>query len=403
MLREITDCEVCGNKNLVQTLTLGFHPLCDDLVEIGSSRICKEYPINILFCNDCITAHQGFQVPKHELFPQSYHYRAKQTLDVLNGLRSLVNSCEQYGLSGKKVLDIGCNDGSLLSFFAEKKARTFGIEPTGAYVEALHAGHNVLHAFFGEKTAEELAQKHGLFDIITFTNVFAHIEDLHDVVRGLKKIMHENTVIVIENHYLGAILEKFQFDTFYHEHPRTYSLTSFMHIARLLDCTMSHVEFPSRYNGNIRIFLEPKARHNASVTWEKLMDQERNFCQKMIDMGNKIPSWIDQTKENLNMNINKYGRLSAKAYPGRSMIPIKLLNLNEHHIDVIYEKPVSAKIGYYVPGTRIPIVSDAQFDAPGYKKPLLNLAWHIGDEIKQYMSGLGYSGSMIDLISTPTG
>src|SRR3990170_3439890 len=106
------------------------HPLCDDLVPIGEHRICKEYPIEILFCDVCLTAHQRYQVPKEDLFTDSYHYRARMTGSVLSGMSELVSSCELRlcGVKGKTVLDIGCNDGSLLNFFKAKECRTIGIE-----------------------------------------------------------------------------------------------------------------------------------------------------------------------------------------------------------------------------------------------------------------------------------
>jgi hypothetical protein len=68
-LTEITRCEVCGGHTLRPVLDLGRHPMCDDLVAVGDARICVEYPIEILFCDTCRTAHQRFQIPKHELFP----------------------------------------------------------------------------------------------------------------------------------------------------------------------------------------------------------------------------------------------------------------------------------------------------------------------------------------------
>lgn len=121
---EISSCEVCGNTHLIPVLDLGLHPMCDDLIPVGDPRVCREYPIEILYCKGCFTAHQRYQVPKRELFPESYHYRSRFTADVLKGMEGLVESCVQrFGsLSEKKVVDIGCNDGSLLDF-SEIKVR----------------------------------------------------------------------------------------------------------------------------------------------------------------------------------------------------------------------------------------------------------------------------------------
>ena len=84
--------------------------------------------------------------------------------------------------------------------------------------------------------------------------MFAHIEDLSNLLKNLKKIITSNTYLIIENHYLGSVLEKKQFDTFYHEHPRTYSFTSFLKISNILDMKIVNCTFPSRYGGNIRSY-----------------------------------------------------------------------------------------------------------------------------------------------------
>ena len=117
---EIRSCEVCGASHQITALDLGPHPLCDDLIPLGDSRKCEEYPIEIVFCQNCYTAHQRFQVPKQTLFPKTYHYRARFTADVLKGMAQMVEACkEKVGdITGKTVLDIGCNDGSLLNFFS---------------------------------------------------------------------------------------------------------------------------------------------------------------------------------------------------------------------------------------------------------------------------------------------
>lgn len=401
MLHEITSCEVCGSEDLTTVINLGLHPMCDDLVPVNNTRVCNEYPIEILFCAKCITAHQRFQVPKKELFPQSYHYRSRHTGDVLNGMSALVEACENnYGnLAGKKVLDIGCNDGSLLSIFKEKGAITYGIEPTCAFKDAINNKHEVINDFFCESVAYDFVKKHGQPDIITFTNVFAHIEDLKDVIKALIIVMHKKSILIIENHYLGAVIEKFQFDTFYHEHPRTYSCTSFAHIAELLGLQIGEVEFPSRYNGNIRVVYVPKEYKSNQLELEEIYDQEKKFSEGLKQMGQKIGPWRKQKRSEIENLVKEHGKLSAKAFPGRAAILVKMLDLNADLIKATYEKPQSGKINHYIPGTRIPILSDDEFDLSEDKIPLLNFAWHISDEINSYLKGRGYNGPIIDLIT----
>ncbi|MCH9770195.1 MAG: class I SAM-dependent methyltransferase [Gammaproteobacteria bacterium] len=401
-INQINSCEVCGNTELKTVLNLGVHPMCDDLVPVGEIRTCSEYPIEILFCKQCVTAHQKYQVPKLELFPESYHYRSRFTADVLKGMQNLVASCEEkYGdLSGKAVLDIGCNDGSLLDFFKKQGATTIGIEPTGAWVEAEKKGHVTYGNYLSKEVAQAIVLEHGKPDFITFTNVFAHIEDLNGVLEALKVLMKKTTKIIIENHYLGSVLDGNQFDTFYHEHPRTYSYTSFVRIAQSLGAHLEGVEFPSRYGGNIRVFIGNSSETLSKVDMEALARREGQFYDDFKVLRKNIEQWMDVKKTSITEQLDKYGRLSAKAFPGRAAILIKMLDLNENHIAKVYEKPGSLKIGHYLPGTRIPIHSDDELLAQKDKtQPLLNLAWHIPNEIKAYLKNNGYEGEVFDILS----
>lgn len=395
-------CEVCGHEDLQVVLDLGLHPLCGDLVEIGSSRRCREYPIQIYCCPTCVTAHQAVQVPKKELFPANYHYRASNTADVLNGMRSLVDACvaKLGDLHHRKVLDVGCNDGSLLSIFREKTgAQTFGIEPTNAARDAESAGHQVVQDYFTEEVARSFVQRFGHPDVITFTNVFAHIEDLPSLLRAVGLLMHSGTTLVVENHYFGSVLDRNQFDTFYHEHPRTYSFTSFKFIAETLGCGISDLAFPSRYGGNIRVMMQPIAQPSHEADHEDVLLREQSFGQQLASMQLNIARWHEKKLAEILELVRQHGPLPAKAFPGRAAIAIKLLGLDERHISAVHEKPGSKKIGHYVPGTRIPIVSDDELDLSAMQTPLLNLAWHINDEIGAYLKGRGFRGQIVNIIS----
>ena len=388
----IKNCEVCGNKGINSILDLGLHPLCDDLVSLEDTRICVEYPIDIAFCDQCYTAHQLYQVPKRELFTADYHYRARMTGSVLEGMSDLVDSIEKRSgsLSNKKVLDIGCNDGSLLDFFKKKGAVTFGIEPTGA---AEDSKHKTLNAFFDKENAEVILKDFGKPDFITFTNVFAHIEDLPGLLENLKLLMHEETILVIENHYLGAVFRTGQFDTFYHEHPRTYSKRSFEYIAKSLSLNLLDVEFVSRYGGNIRAYIGNGEEKFVEV-------DESHFAEGLRKMNSDVEEWKEEMLKTIRKYVDKYGKLRAKAFPGRSAILIKLLGLDENHISAVYEIKGSKKVGHYIPGTRIPIKPESDlYNEINQTLPILNLAWHIPSEVRKNLSSNGYIGEVLDIKS----
>ena len=388
----ITSCEVCGRSKLKDVLNLGLNALCDDLIKIGEQIHSKEYPIEIVFCDFCNTAHQKYQVPKETLFHEEYHYRSRVTSDVVLGMKSLVDSYIKTNgsLSGLKVLDVGCNDGSLLNLFKEKGAKTYGVEPTGAAKEAMN-NHTIIQDFFDDKTAEVLFTKYKYFDIITFSNVFAHIDNLDSLISNTCKLMSDNTTLIIENHYLGSILEKGQFDTFYHEHPRSYSLNSFKEIARKMNANIFKYEFPSRYGGNIRVFISREKKSNG-LFYEDI-DYLNLFAQMNIDMK----KWIRLKRIELEKYFLKYGKLPAKAFPGRAVILIKLLGLTEEHISAVYEIKGSMKTGFYVPSTRIPILPESELYQQKDQKPIINLAWHISKAVRENLKRNNYFAEVIDI------
>lgn len=376
--------------------------MCDDLIRVGDSSNNVEYPISIVFCDECKTAHQKFQIPKNTLFPSSYHYRSRHTADVLNGMRQLAGKTESIlgSLDGLTVLDIGCNDGSLLSIFREIGAKTVGIEPTGAAVDARAAGHVVYEDYVTPAVASAVVEKHGQPDVITFTNVFAHIEDLSGLLESVRVLIGPRTLLVIENHYLGSILDGYQFDTFYHEHPRTYSLTSFRYIADALGLSLVATEFPHRYGGNIRVMMQQKSAGATQAQPAQELRDERDFGERLREMGSKIPVWQKAKRAQIADAVAQYGPLPAKAFPGRAAILVKLLGLDETMISAVYEKPGSMKVGHYVPGTRIPILSDDDYDWQADRPaPMVNFAWHISSEIHNYLRGRGYRGPITDIFS----
>ena len=392
----ITSCQIC-KKKLVKLFSLGKHPLCDDLIKINKKETNFLYPIELVYCKDCYVVYQKYQIKHDVLFNKNYHYRARFTKDVTDGQKKLVDTIfKKYGnLKNKKILDVGCNDGTLLNFFRKKGAITYGIDPTNAIKDA-NPKHVIINNFFNYKNIKLIKKRFKDIDYITFTNVFAHINNLEDTLESLKSLTTNKTKIIIENHYLGSIVNKKQIDTFYHEHPRTYSLKSLIIIAKKINLNIEHIEFPKRYGGNIRVFLGKK---NLNHNFEKILKNEKKFYKKLKETYNEIKIWKKIKLKQINDLNDKFGPLPAKAYPGRAAILIKLLDLTKNHIFSSYEKPNSKKIGHYIPGTNIPILSDKNLKKQiNSEIPIINLAWHIPAEIKKYLRGQKIKNRIINII-----
>ena len=392
-------CEVCKSKLPKTNIDLGDQPLCDDLIKFKNNKNSLLYKIKTSLCTKCLTVNQLYSVKKQTLFPKSYHYRSGLTNDVLNSMEDLTSSVSKYFNNKKEmtVLDVGCNDGSLLNFFHKKKFNTIGIEPTGAAKECKKI-HKIFNNYFDKKISKKIINKFGKIDVITFTNVFAHINNFSELIGSLKLFIsnNPNILIVIENHYLGSVLNKKQFDTFYQEHPRTYSVTSFNFISNLLGLNISKLNFPKRYGGNIRVFLSKQNKINVN----RFLDFERScFINQFNKMPKLINTWVKNKKILYNL-VKSNNTLIGKAFPGRASILINLLKLDNTVIKFVCEKKGSKKIGYKIPGTNIPIVSDSALIKIKNKKKyiIINFAWHIKDEIKNYLRKKKISNKIINIL-----
>ena len=388
-------CEVCLNTLSGPILTLGAHPLCDDLISIGHDPEVTKYLQELKLCKHCLTAHQVYAVEKELLFKPDYHYRAGLTRDVLKGMEDLVEATlpNIVNLRTPVILDVGCNDGSLLGIFKNiMDCITIGVDPTDAILSAKNVIDYPIQEYFNEHTARSIIDKVGFPDLITFTNVFAHIEDLVELLNALKILIKPGAILIVENHYLGAILENSQFDSFYHEHPRTYSAKSFEFISKSLGMSIEAIDFPSRYGGNIRVTMRKQTSTQTFSLPTRVREQEDAFLESFILMQDVYEKWKIQAVNQLAVLIEK-GPIFGKALPGRAVMLISALNITEKEMPVLFEQPNSPKVGFYVPNTRIEILNDT--DLMNLKPDrIIVWAWHIIEEVCQYLLEIGFKGEV---------
>jgi SAM-dependent methyltransferase len=179
-------------------------------------------------CPSCTLNQLDYVVSGKTIYHSEYPYRSGITQPLVDYFGVMSGELiEEFSLGeADLVVDIGSTDGTLLKCFKKRGTRVLGVEPTNIARFAQNDGIDTIQAFFNEQIAREIVDEHGYASLVNSTNTFAHMAELGEVVRGMKRLIGPNGTIVIENHYLIDVLQRLQFDTVYHEHIRTYSLRS---------------------------------------------------------------------------------------------------------------------------------------------------------------------------------
>src|SRR5262249_25719258 len=181
----------------------------------------------LLFCPESRLVQLGSIVDPAILFPPHYAYTSGTTRILRENFAQLYEEImSRHPLwPTDLIVDVGANDGTLLSNF-QTGHRVCGIEPTNAYKLAEGRGIDMVNSFINYAAAEEVVRRHGRAAVVTATNVFAHVEDIHEVISSILEMLEDGGIFIPESHYLLSLLDTLQYDTVYHEHLRYYSLQS---------------------------------------------------------------------------------------------------------------------------------------------------------------------------------
>lgn len=282
------------------------------------------------------------------------------------------------------AVDIGSNDGTLLRFFKQAGFRVLGIDPARAIAAAASAsGIETEAAFFTETVARRILEERGPATIITANNVFAHIDDLSDVARGVARLLDRDGVFVFEVSYLLDVLRKTLFDTIYHEHLSYHAVKPLIGFFQRHDLKLFHIQRVGSHGGSVRCFVCPKgARRGPSESLAAAIDEEERGGLFDPQTYRTFASTIESVKVDLT------GLLSAIAARGETVAgygaPAKATTLLYHFglggalRYIVDDSPLKQKL--FSPGTHIPVVAATELAAnrPDY---LLILAWNFADAI----------------------
>lgn len=398
---KLNKCQISNRDDLEFVIDLGHQPLCDSVLDKKQLNFPeKTYPLRFYRSKSLGHAQIDYIVPNEEVYFPEYPYRPGITKEVqMHHLQRSTEMIKNFKIpQNSLIVDIGSNDGTLLGFYKEKFMRVVGIEPTNTAKIAKKNGINTIQNFFDENVAEEILSKYGYPKLITATNVFAHMSSMGKVIRGIKKLLNDDSFFILENHYIVNILQNNQYDSIYHEHIRSYSLKSLVYLFSLYEMKVINAELVERYGGTISVTVTKNLKLKSSKNVNDLLELEHKHGIFNKKLWNDFKLNVVNTKNDL-MQIaldayNKGERFVGKSCPGRCSTLINYVGLDKTLMPYISEQSTSLKLGKYLPGKHIPIVDDKTLfkENPDY---VVIFAWHYGKEIAKDLKGKGLKSKII--------
>lgn len=396
-------CQVSGSEALNLVIDLGHQPLCDGLLTTDQvQQPVTTYPLSLYHCPYSGLAQLGYVVDGADVYPPDYPYRSGISVPLAAYQRAFADSvCAKYrgGMANPLVVDVGSNDGTLLTGFKRHGCRALGIEPTDvATIAEEENGIVTWQMFFDQDAARQIVADYGKAQIVTMTNVFAHMSGLGEVMRALCLLLRDDGVFITESHYLLDVLEKNQFDTIYHEHVRTYSLMSLRGLFDQYGLEVFDVERGDRYGGNIRAYVGWKGRRPVQASVFEMVSLEHttglHVPDTWLSWRKRVQDNRDKTMEFLYAATRAGYSIGGNSCPGRAATLINYYGITRDLVPWLAELPNSLKLGKYMPGACIPIVDNSIVlrERPDY---LVLFSWHYADFIIERLRREGYRGKVV--------
>ena len=381
----VTHCRICSANELEVVLDYGDVALADSFIEQSEIKNEQKYPLRLCICKACKHVQIDDIIDPKMLF-EHYVWNTGISSSVLKFAEDLYATVQKrFGNKKPKVLEVACNDGTVLSVFQSNGCEVLGIDPAKNIVDiALSNGIPAIPKFFNLVTAEEVKLDNGLQDVIIARNVLAHVSDLHGLVKGFKLLLSESGYAVIEFPQLKTTFNELQYDQVFHEHIGFHSLDSVINLFRLYDMEVFAAEELWIHGGSLRVFIQHKdGERDVEDSVSKLLKEEQHaglldisswqsFGSRAIEHSVILRSEVERLKFEGNKVII-YGA------SGKGQSLLQFCKIDNSIVDCVIDKS-EMKQGKYTPGTHIKIHGPDFIEESGANIILL-CAWNFAEEI----------------------
>jgi len=287
----------------------------------------------------------------------------------------------------------------LLQGFKKRKFKVLGIEPTNIAKLANKNGIKTIQTFFDVKSAKKINKRYQKAEVITGTNIFAHINKLNSFMEGVKVLLDKKKgLFVTESHYAVNIIDELQYDSIYHEHLRFYLLKPLDVLMKMYGFKIVDAVRIPNYGGSIRVIASLNSEIKPSKNVKKIFNLEKSKGFYSSNKYKKFSNDIVRNKKKLLKLLSslkkKNKRIVGIGCPGRCITLLAYCKINNKLLDYIAEQSSSLKLNLYTPNTHLQVLDEKYFfkNQPEYA---LILSWHYGKNVMKNLRNKGYKGKFI--------
>ncbi|GAA4292669.1 methyltransferase domain-containing protein [Actinokineospora soli] len=375
-----TECRICAGP-VEEFLDLGRQPLSDAFRRPDDTRPEFFYRLAVGVCGTCSMVQLVEEVPRERMFHEDYPYVSRGSAVMREHFRGVAERFIAIA-DDPFVVELGCNDGTMLRTVAEAGVRHLGVEPSGGVADLAAAdGVRVRKDFFEEATARDIRAADGPADVIYAANTLCHIPYMGSILRGVDALLAPDGVFVFEDPYLGDIVEKTSFDQIYDEHFFLFSARSVDEMARRHGLELVDVERLAVHGGEVRYWLARPGVRPRTAAVDALLAEEAELASRVVLDGfaNRVQK-IRADLVALLTDLRERGeRVVGYGATAKSATVTNLCGIGPDLVEFICDT-TPAKQHRLAPGSGIPVRPPADFADP-YPPYALLFAWNHAEEI----------------------
>lgn len=382
-------CRACGAAAPRRLLELGPQPLANSFLasaaDIGAEL---RFPLDVYFCEACSLV-QVLDVidPEHLFREYVYVTGTSETIAEHNrGYAAAVVGALGLGAQDL-VVEVASNDGSLLRCFQAHGVRTLGVDPARNIAALAQAsGVETVPRFFGASAGGELRASHGAARAVIGNNVLAHVDDTQGFLAGMRDLLADDGLAIVEVPYAVEMLERLEYDTVYHEHLCYFTVTSLARLAESVGLAMARVDRVSVHGGSIRAWFRRGGPHAEGP--RAMMADEAAHGVTTRAAWEAFAEAVREAREALRALLTRLrddgARVVGYGAPAKGNTLLNYCGIDAALLPYTVDRN-ALKVGRLTPGTHLPVrpVEALLEDQPDY---VLILAWNFAEEIMRQLA-----------------